>query len=234
MNKIFYRYIARSFWAPFGFGLGVFCLLLIFGSLFDKLNFFMKSGAGGGLFARYILYQAPYFIVKMTPMATLLAVLFSLGNMMSKGEWKAGLAGGWRPFDMLKPLLACAFLAGAGAFVFALAFLVCPPRRPAPIQMPNTRASGVLRVPPERLDVSVIWENDLGQKPKIEIVKPPFEGAALAGTMTGPAGSTAAITTKEGSQILVTDKDRRITGIAPGTVTPVSGDPLTVSRGTPR
>ncbi|MDD5208686.1 MAG: LptF/LptG family permease [Elusimicrobiales bacterium] len=117
MGKIFYRYIARSFWGPFGFGLGVFCLLLIFGSLFDKLNFFMKSGAGAGLFFRYILYQAPYFIVKMTPMATLLAVLFTLGGMMSKGEWKAGLAGGWRPFDMLKPLLACALLAGLGQLV---------------------------------------------------------------------------------------------------------------------
>ena len=112
MNKTFFRYIARSFWSPFGFGLGVFCLLLIFGSLFDKLNFFMKSGEGAGLFARYILYQSPYFIVKMTPMATLLSVLFTLGSMMSKGEWKAGLAGGWRPFDMLKPLLACALLAG--------------------------------------------------------------------------------------------------------------------------
>ena len=117
MNKIFSRYIARSFWGPFGFGLAVFCLLLIFGSLFDKLNFFMKSGSGAGLFARYILYQAPYFIVKMTPMATLLAVLFTLGGMISKGEWKAGLAGGWRPFDMIKPLLACAMLAGAGQFV---------------------------------------------------------------------------------------------------------------------
>ena len=116
MNKIFFRYIARSFWAPFGFGLGVFCLLLIFGSLFDKLNFFMKSGEGAGLFARYILYQAPYFIIKMTPMATLLAVLFSLGGMMSNGEWKAGLAGGWRPFDMIKPLLVCALLAGLGQF----------------------------------------------------------------------------------------------------------------------
>ncbi len=117
MNKTFSRYIARSFWGPFGFGLGVFCLLLIFGSLFDKLNFFMKSGAGAGLFARYILYQAPYFIVKMTPMATLLAVLFSLGGLMAKGEWKAGLAGGWRPFDMIKPLLACALLTGLGQLV---------------------------------------------------------------------------------------------------------------------
>lgn len=117
MNRIFFRYIARSFWGPFAFGLCVFCLLLIFGSLFDKLNFFMKGGSGAGLFFRYIVYQAPYFLVKMTPMATLLAVLFSLGNMMSKGEWKAGLAGGWRPFDMLKPLLVCSLLAGLGQFI---------------------------------------------------------------------------------------------------------------------
>ena len=50
MRKIFYRYIAQSFWGPFGFGLAVFCLLLLFGSLFDNLNFFMKSGAGAGTF----------------------------------------------------------------------------------------------------------------------------------------------------------------------------------------
>ncbi|HNW43587.1 MAG TPA: LptF/LptG family permease [Elusimicrobiales bacterium] len=114
MDKIFYRYIARSFWAPFAFGLAVFCLLLIFGSLFDNLNFFMKSGAGAGLFAQYILYQAPYFMVKMTPMATLLAVLSALGGMISRGEWKAGLAGGWKPFQMIKPLLVCSALTGAG------------------------------------------------------------------------------------------------------------------------
>ncbi|OIO04789.1 MAG: hypothetical protein COX65_10290 [Elusimicrobia bacterium CG_4_10_14_0_2_um_filter_56_8] len=117
MKKIFFKYIARSFWGPFCFGLAVFCLLLTFGSLFDKLNFFMKSEEGAGLFARYIIYQAPYFLVKMMPMASLLAVLFSLGNMISQGEWKAGLAGGWRPFDMIRPLLACAVLAGAVQFV---------------------------------------------------------------------------------------------------------------------
>jgi lipopolysaccharide export system permease protein len=116
-TKVFFRYIARSFWGPFGFGLGVFCLLLLFGSLFDKLNFFMKSGAGPWLFTRYMLYQAPYFMVKMAPLATLLAVLSALGGMMSRGEWKAGLAGGWRPFDMIKPLLACSLLAGVGQFI---------------------------------------------------------------------------------------------------------------------
>ncbi len=117
MNRIFYRYIARSFWGPFCFGLGVFFLLLVFGSLFDKLNYFMKSSSGAGVFARYILYQGPYFIVQMTPIATLLAVLFAMGGMIAKGEWKAGLAGGWRPFDMIKPLLLCSALTGAGQLV---------------------------------------------------------------------------------------------------------------------
>jgi lipopolysaccharide export system permease protein len=117
MNRIFFKYIARSFWAPFGFGLAVFCLLLLFGSLFDTLNFFIRSGAGAGVFFRYVFDQAPYFAVKMTPIATLLAVLFSMGGMISRGEWKAGLAGGWRPFDMIKPLLVCSLAAGAGQFV---------------------------------------------------------------------------------------------------------------------
>lgn len=114
MKKVFQRYIARSFWAPFLFGLLVFCAFLLFGSLLDKLNFFIKGGSGAGIFLRYIVFQAPYFAVKMAPIATLLAVLFALGGMISSGEWKAGLAGGWRPFDMIKPLLVCSLLAGAG------------------------------------------------------------------------------------------------------------------------
>jgi len=117
MKSIFFRYIARSFWAPFGFGLAVFCLLLLFGSLFDSLNFFIRSGASAGVFLRYVFFQTPFFVVKIAPIATLLAVLFSIGGMMSRGEWKAGLAGGWRPFDMIKPLLLCSLLAGAGQFL---------------------------------------------------------------------------------------------------------------------
>jgi lipopolysaccharide export system permease protein len=110
----FYRYIARAFWGPFAFGLGVFCLLLVFGSLVDRMNFFSRAGAGAAELVEHVACLLPYFVVKMTPLATLLAVLFSLGGMMADGEWKAGLAGGWKPFQMIKPLLACSLLAGAG------------------------------------------------------------------------------------------------------------------------
>ena len=108
MNKVFFKYIAKSFWGPFVFGLGVFVSLLLFGSLFEKMSFFMKTSSGFDVFLEYLFYQVPYFTVKMMPLATLLAVLFALGGMISKGEWKAGMAGGWRPFEMALPLLVCA------------------------------------------------------------------------------------------------------------------------------
>jgi len=114
MNKVFFKYIAKSFWGPFFFGLGVFVCLLLFGSLFDKMSFFMKTSSGFDTFLKYLFYQLPYFVVKMMPLATLLAVLFALGGMISKGEWKAGMAGGWRPFNMALPLLACS---GAAALL---------------------------------------------------------------------------------------------------------------------
>lgn len=105
-------------------GLGVFTALLLFGSFFDKLNSFMKASSGIGLLGRYLLYQFPYFLVKMTPMATLLGVLFALGGMLSRGEWKAGMAGGWRPFEMLKPLLLCSVM--TAAFQLVLQEAVAP------------------------------------------------------------------------------------------------------------
>ena len=124
MNKTFTCYIARNFWGPFALGLGVFTALLLFGSFFDKLNSFMKAGAAAELLGRYLLYRLPYFLVKTTPMATLLGILFALGGMLSRGEWKAGMAGGWRPFEMLKPLLLCSLM--AGVFHLALQETVAP------------------------------------------------------------------------------------------------------------
>ena len=124
MNNTFSRYIALNFWGPFALGLGVFTALLLFGSFFDKLNSFMRVGAESGLLGRYLLYRLPYFLVKITPMATLLGILFALGGMLSRGEWKAGMAGGWRPFEMIKPLLLCSL--AAAAFQLVLQETVAP------------------------------------------------------------------------------------------------------------
>ena len=57
-------------------------------------------------------------------MATLLAVLFSLGEFIKTGEWKAGQAGGYRPLTMVMPLLFCSLL--VAVFHFALIEFVSP------------------------------------------------------------------------------------------------------------
>ena len=112
MMKIFQRYIARGFWGPFFGSLAVFTAMLLLGHVFGHLYVFTKGEVKVLTFAKYILCQMPYFMVKIMPIATLLAVLMSLSRMVSAGEWKAGMAGGWRPFDMLKPLIICSVLAG--------------------------------------------------------------------------------------------------------------------------
>jgi lipopolysaccharide export system permease protein len=117
MSKIFPRYIAISFFGPFFFGLGIFTALIFFGTLFDKLNIFMRVGSNFGLFVKYLVCQLPFYIAQVIPMATLLAVLFSLGEFIKTGEWKAGQAGGYRPLTMVMPLLVCSLLVAGFHFV---------------------------------------------------------------------------------------------------------------------
>lgn len=125
MRKVFFRYVASLFWGPFAFGLGVFLALIMFGTAFDKLAVFSGNDASAGLFLSYIALHSPYFAARVIPMATLMATLFALGGLMSRGEWKAGLAGGYRPAQMLAPLLACSL--GAAALHLAVQELLVPP-----------------------------------------------------------------------------------------------------------
>lgn len=125
MKKVFFKYVASLFWGPFVFGLGVFLALIMFGTAFDKLAVFSRNDAGAGLFLSYISLHAPYFAVRVIPMATLMASLFALGGLIARGEWKAGLAGGYRPSQMLAPLLVCSL--GVSALHFLVQELMVPP-----------------------------------------------------------------------------------------------------------
>ena len=128
---------------------------------------------------------------------------------------------------------ALAFLMGAGAFVFALAYVAFPPRRPASpyaqwAAKPHEPPALVGRLDKDRIVRDISKQLGCTDPP---IKNHPFDGAALAGTTTGHAGSTAAITMKDGTQVLLSEKDRRVTDISPGTVTLEDGTSLNTSRG---
>ncbi|MFA5139682.1 MAG: LptF/LptG family permease [Elusimicrobiota bacterium] len=103
--RIFTRYVAARFLGPFLFGLGLFALLVFLGDLFDKLNRIITSPASAGVIARYLFLQAPTWAVRVVPMATLLAVLFSVSAMARSGEFVAVLAAGVPAKSFFRPLL---------------------------------------------------------------------------------------------------------------------------------
>jgi len=124
MRKVFFRYIFFQFWPPFFFGLGVFSALIFFGMLFDKLNTFINMNPKLSLFVAY-LFCLPYYTNQVFPMASLLATLFALGKFLKSGEWKAGLAGGYRPLFIISPFILCSIIVS----IFHLGWqeLVSPP-----------------------------------------------------------------------------------------------------------
>ena len=70
--KIFTRYMAQRFMAPFFMGLGLFALLIFLGDMFDKMGTLVRSKAGLLIILQYLWLEVPYWTVRVIPMATLL------------------------------------------------------------------------------------------------------------------------------------------------------------------
>lgn len=115
--SIFARYMSARFFKPFGFGLALFSLLIFLGDMFDKMNYLMKSQAGFGTIFAYLWLEVPYWTVRVVPMATLLATLVALTGFVQSGEWIAVQASGFRTRYFWRPVLLCALLVTALAFI---------------------------------------------------------------------------------------------------------------------
>jgi lipopolysaccharide export system permease protein len=100
--------MARRFLRPFFFGLGLFALLIFLGDMFDKINQLVNSKASLGVILQYLWLEVPYWMVRVIPMATLLATLVAITGFIQSGEWIAAQASGFEPRDFWRPLLCCA------------------------------------------------------------------------------------------------------------------------------
>lgn len=114
--SIFARYMARRFFLPFVFGLGLFSLLIFLGDMFDKMNRLVQSKASIGVILAYLWLEVPYWTVRVMPMATLLATLIAMTGFVQSGEWIAVQASGFRTRSFWRPVLLCALAVTAMAF----------------------------------------------------------------------------------------------------------------------
>jgi lipopolysaccharide export system permease protein len=121
--KIIDRYLIRSFAAPFGICVAIFCLLVLLGRFFDKMSIFNQFHAGILDIVVYLLLSLPFWLNIVLPMATMLALLFSLGHLQAGGEITAMRSAGIRPTRLYRPFFIAGLVLVVISLVGGLSFL---------------------------------------------------------------------------------------------------------------
>ncbi|MGM0567922.1 MAG: LptF/LptG family permease [Elusimicrobiota bacterium] len=114
--KIIRKYILLSFLKPFFISLAAFLVLMCITHFFDYLHTFLEYKPPLSIIMLYLLNRIPEWLVMITPVATLLAVLFSLGGLKRHGEITAISSSGLSIIKAIKPLIFVALIISMSSF----------------------------------------------------------------------------------------------------------------------
>ncbi len=113
--RILDRYLAAEFLKVFAFSLVVFFAVYVIVDLFDRLSRgFLDASAR--VVVQYYIYRLPWIGYQVMPVAVLLAVLLSLGNLARHNELLAMKMGQLSPLRIVAPLLILSLLTSLAAF----------------------------------------------------------------------------------------------------------------------
>ena len=99
------RYLIRNFLYPFFYCIILFFVLFIIIDAFNNLDEFLRHGISLKIILSYYLYCLPGILVQIVPISTLVALLYSLGNLNRHNEIIALKASGVSAFQILSPYL---------------------------------------------------------------------------------------------------------------------------------
>jgi len=115
--KIIYRYITFEFLKPLFFSATVFGGLVLISEFFRELNFYLENKTPFLVVFEYLLLNLPWWIIQVLPVAVLLAVLFSLGQLARRNEITALKAAGVNLWKIVSIFFVCAVLIGFSEIV---------------------------------------------------------------------------------------------------------------------
>lgn len=124
-STLIFHYIAKKFWVPFFFAMGVFAALVVLGDTFEKMK---NLGNGVTTFADVLYYSLvtfPNWLTTIMPVACLLGAISVISEMVANGEWTACVAGGFAPRQLFKPIVACIVLV-CGLTMLVQEFIIPP------------------------------------------------------------------------------------------------------------
>lgn len=108
--KIVDRYILKQFITTTVFGLITFMAIFVIIDLMENLDDFLDNNVANGIILQYYISFLPEIVKLMTPVAVLLASLFTTGKLAANNELTALKAGGMSIYRYMFPLIIVAFL----------------------------------------------------------------------------------------------------------------------------
>ena len=153
--RILDRYLLREFVVYLLLGLIGFIVIFVVVDLIEKMDVFLDHRASWFLVAEYFVNLAPDVVVKVLPVALLLATFLALGQLNKFGELTAMRAGGLSLVRILAPVF---LVAGASVLVsLVLGEFVVPAATRARDVIFEERIQHLQRsVPTERADVTYL------------------------------------------------------------------------------
>ncbi|MDR2616220.1 MAG: LptF/LptG family permease [Endomicrobium sp.] len=116
MIKVIYSYIIRNFIKIFFFTTAAFSLVVTISVLFNHINFYMEYKASFYTIMLHLFSNLPEWLIQGLPIATLLALLFSLGNLSKNNEITAIKASGINLWNIITLFMIIGFTIGIGDF----------------------------------------------------------------------------------------------------------------------
>lgn len=115
--SILRRYIVREFLLILLAALAGFLMLTLVGDAAERLNDFIDAGAPWRLVALFYLNQVPHYLMFTLPASSLIATLFTLGQMSKHNEITAMLSSGISLRRIFFPLFGVMLVVAAAAFI---------------------------------------------------------------------------------------------------------------------
>lgn len=102
-------YVIRQFLLTLIFSLIALCLIFLVVNLIESLDDFLDQNASINIIVKYYLYYFPEILKFLTPVAILVASLFSVGRLSTMNEITAMKTGGMSLFRFLAPFIIICF-----------------------------------------------------------------------------------------------------------------------------
>jgi len=119
MKKTLSLYLSRQFLALFFFSLLAGIVLFVIVDLVENIDRFIDAKTPWPIVGLYYLYYLPYIVVLTLPVGTLLATIFSIGNLARHNEIVAMKALGYSFYQVLGTLILLGVAISMTGFIFA-------------------------------------------------------------------------------------------------------------------